>query len=139
MKQIPTSETVLQGHRDSVNALKFNADLTFLLSGGTLFYWFITLTTVLTDCLDNSGFIIIWDLALRAPFQKIDASCAGSVTSVCWINLLKNITPEDDSALAFAIGFGTGTIAIYSQTSKNVSFFSYFSFKLSLFLGLEPI
>ena len=87
MKQIPTSETVLEGHRDSVNTMKFNADLTFLLSGGTLFYSSIILITVLTDCLDNSGFIIIWDLVLRAPFQKIDAALdpslpfAGSIYS----------------------------------------------------------
>jgi WD40 repeat protein len=105
MKQIPTSETVLEGHRDSVNTLKFNADLSFLLSG------------------DNSGFIIIWDLVLRAPFQKIDASCAGSVTSVCWINLLKNVTPgEDDPAFAFAVGIGTGIMAINRQFSESCPF-----------------
>jgi len=34
---LQTSETILQGHRDSVNAIRFNADLTFLLSGGTLY------------------------------------------------------------------------------------------------------
>jgi hypothetical protein len=63
-------------------------------------------------------------LTLRASFQHIDASCAGSITSICWINLLKNITPgEEDPALAFAVGFGTGTIAIYRQTSENVSDF----------------
>lgn len=117
-----TSETALQGHRDSVNAMKINADLTYLLSGGTLFYPFIT-PNYSNPCLDNSGLVIIWDLALRAPLQQIDASCAGSVTSVCWISLLKNITPgEDDPAPAFAVGFGTGTIAIYRQASENVSF-----------------
>jgi WD40 repeat protein len=138
MKQIPTCETVLQGHLDSVNTLKFNADLTFLLSGGTLFYSSIILTTVLTDCLDNSGFIIIWDLVLRAPFQKIDASCAGSVTSVCWINLLKNVTPgEDDPAFAFAVGFGTGIIAIYRQSSENVSPFGHFFFRTNFFSWLS--
>jgi hypothetical protein len=79
-------------------------------------------------------------LALRAPFQKIDASCAGSVTSVCWINLLKNVTPgEDDPAFAFAVGFGTGIIAIYRQSSENVSPSGHFSFALNFFLGLVPI
>ena len=91
-------------------------------------------------CLDNSGLIVVWDLALRAPFQQIDASCAGSVTSICWINLLKNITPgEDDPAPAFAVGFGTGTIAIYRQTLENVSVFCHFSFALIFFLHLVLI
>ena len=81
---------------------------------------------------------MVWDLALRAPFQQIDASCAGSVTSICWINLLKNISPgEDDPAPAFAVGFGTGTIAIYRQTSENVSVFSHFSFALIFFFSLS--
>ena len=48
IKQIPTSETVLQGHRDSVNTLKFNGDLTFLLSGGTYVVLFVY-TQPLTD------------------------------------------------------------------------------------------
>ena len=108
-----------------------------------MFYSPIILTIV-TEYLDNSGLIVVWDLALRAPFQQIDASCAGSVTSICWINLLKNITPgEDDPAPAFAVGFGTGTIAIYRQTSENVSgVFRHFSFALSFFFfffGLVPI
>ena len=71
---------------------------------------------------DNCGLIILWDMALREPFQKIDASGAGSVTAVCWINLWKNSVPgEEDPAPAFAVGFGTGTIAIYKQTPGNVS------------------
>ena len=95
---------------------------------------------IVTEYLDNSGLIVVWDLALRASFQQIDASCAGSVTSICWINLLKNITPgEDDPAPAFAVGFGTGTIAIYRQTSENVSVFGHFCFALSFFLGLVLI
>ena len=147
IKQIPTSQTLLQGHRDSVNALRFNADLTFLLSGGTLFYSPILI--IVTEYLDNSGLIVVWDLALRAPFQQIDASCAGSVTFICWINLLKNITPgEDDPAPAFAVGFGTGTIAIYRQTSENVSlwplllctkFFSWLSPYLNSSKTLKPM
>ena len=44
--QIPKSETVFKGHHDSVNAIKFNAELTFLLSGGMLFYLTIIFTTV---------------------------------------------------------------------------------------------
>ena len=149
LKQIPTSQTILQGHRDSVNALRFNVDLTFLLSGGMSFYHLNSLTIV-TKCLDNSGLIVVWNLALRAPFQQIDASCAGSVTSVCWINLLKNITPgEDDPAPAFAVGFGTGTIAIYRQMSENVSvirplflctkFFSWLSAYLNSSKTLKPM
>jgi len=78
-------------------------------------------------------------LALRAPFQQIDASSAGSVTSICWINLLKNVTPgEDDPAPAFAVGFGTGIIAIYKQI-ENVSAIGHFSFALLSFIGLDPI
>lgn len=113
--------------------------MTFLLSGGTLFYPTIIFTTV-TKFLDNSGRIIVWDLALRAPFQQIDASCAGSVTSICWVSLQKNTTPgEDDPTPAFAAGFGTGIIAIYRQTAENVSILGQFYFALLSFLGLGPI
>jgi hypothetical protein len=95
---------------------------------------------IVTECLDNSGLIIVWDLALRGLFQQIDASCAGSVTSICWISLQKDITlGEDDPAPAFAVGFGTGTIAIYKQTSENVSAFSRSSFGLLSFIGLVSI
>ena len=73
---------------------------------------------------------------MRVPFQQIDASCTGSVTSIYWINLLKitagdllKITPgENDPVSAFAVGFRSGSIAIYRQTSRNVSVFGHFSF-----------
>ena len=105
-------------------------------------YWplYSSIVFILTECLDNSGLIFIWDMSLRAPFQRIDASSAGSVTSVCWISLQKNITSgEDDPAPAFAVGFGTGTIAIYKQTSESVSASGRYSFTLLIFLGLVSI
>jgi hypothetical protein len=35
--QLESSSFTLDGHRDSVNAVKFDADLSMLLSGGKLF------------------------------------------------------------------------------------------------------
>ena len=91
-----------------------------LLSGDVLSF-FPTIPTSITTHLDNSGHIIVWDLLLHEPFQQIDASYAGPVTAVCWIKLVKDVTPgEEDSALAFTIGFWTGIIAVY-KLSENVS------------------
>ena len=51
----------------------------------------------------------------------IDASFAGSATSLCWINVLKDGTADENPLPAFAVGFGTGIIAIYRQSLENVS------------------
>ena len=70
---------------------------------------------------DNSGRIIVWDLGSHEPLQTIDASFAGSATSLCWVNVLKDNTAADESrSPAFAVGFGTGIIAIYRQSLDNV-------------------
>jgi hypothetical protein len=70
---------------------------------------------------DNSGRIIVWDLGSHKPLQTIDASFAGSATSLCWVNVLKDGTAADESrSPAFAVGFGTGIIAIYRQSLDNV-------------------
>jgi hypothetical protein len=54
----------------------------------------------------------------------IDASLAGSITSLCWINAFKDGTADESSSEcplpAFAAGFGTGIIAIYKQSLENV-------------------
>ena len=75
---------------------------------------------LLNHLLDNSGHIIVWDLGSHEHLQTIDASFAGSATSLCWINTLKDGTADENSLLAFAVGFGTGIIAIYRQSSENV-------------------
>lgn len=69
---------------------------------------------------DNSGLIIIWDLGSYEPLQTIDASFAGSATSLCWINVLKDGTADENHSPAFAVGFGTGIIAIYRRSIENV-------------------
>jgi WD40 repeat protein len=101
----PSSFT-LDGHRESVNAVKFDADISMLLSG------------------DDSGHIIVWDLGSHEALQTIDASFAGSVTALCWINVFKDgtagETPSESPSPAFAVGFGTGIIAIYKQSMENV-------------------
>jgi WD40 repeat protein len=112
------SSTLLDGHRNSVNAVKFDADLSMLLSGGKLLVSppFRRLNTLP----DNSGLIIVWDLGSNEPLQTIDASFAGSATALCWINVLKDGTADKNTSPAFAVGFGTGIIAIYRQSLDNV-------------------
>ena len=78
-------------------------------------------SSLLTVILDNSGRIIVWDLGSREPLQTIDATFAGSVTSLCWINVgTADESPSESPSPAFAVGFGTGIIAIYKQSSENV-------------------
>lgn len=98
--------------------MKFDADLSMLLSGGKLFVF--SFLPLLIHLPDNSGQIIIWDLGSREPLQTIDASFAGSITSLCWINVLKDGTVDENPSPAFAVGFGTGLIAIYRQSLENV-------------------
>jgi hypothetical protein len=65
-------------------------------------------------------------LGSREPLQTIDASSAGSVTSLCWISLKDVAADENPSAspaAAFAVGFGTGIIAIYKRCQENVKKF----------------
>jgi WD40 repeat protein len=113
------SSIVLDGHCDSVNAVKFDADLSMLLSGGKLIVCpYISLIHL--PLADNSGRIVVWDLGSRKPLQTIDASFAGSATSLCWINVLKDGTEDENPSPAFAVGFGTGIIAIYRQSLENV-------------------
>jgi hypothetical protein len=61
-------------------------------------------------------------LGSRESLQTIEASFAGSVTSLCWIDILKDSTADENPSPAFAIGFGTGIIAIYRQSVENVRF-----------------
>jgi WD40 repeat protein len=81
---------VLDGHRDGVNAVKFDADLSMLLSGGMSFVCLLSSVAYLLS--DNSGRKIVWDLGSHKPLQTIDASFAGSATSLCWVNVLKDGT-----------------------------------------------
>jgi WD40 repeat protein len=121
LPQVQPSSIVLEGHRDSVNAIKFNADLCLLLSGGTSFFLLSLDPQPEFVALDNSGSLIVWDLAVRDRLQTIDASFAGPVTSLCWISLYKSIAQaREDPAPAFAVGFATGTIGIYRKNSDNV-------------------
>ena len=73
---------------------------------------------------DNSGIMIVWDLGLHEPLQEIDASFAGAVTSLCWINILKDGTadksPSESPLPTFTVGFGTGMIVIYKKSLENV-------------------
>jgi hypothetical protein len=61
-------------------------------------------------------------LGSREALQTIDASFAGSVTALCWINIFKDGTtgenPSESPSPAFAVGFGTGIIAIYKQSME---------------------
>jgi len=59
-------------------------------------------------------------LGSREPLQKIDASFAGSATSLCWISTSKDGTADENPSPAFAVGFGTGIIAIYRQSLETV-------------------
>jgi hypothetical protein len=59
-------------------------------------------------------------LGSHEPLQTIDASFAGSATSLCWINTLKDGTADENPSPAFAVGFGTGIIAIYRKSLENV-------------------
>ena len=71
---------------------------------------------------DNSGHIIVWSLGLCKPLQMINASFASSIMSLCWINtsILKDGTTDENALPAFTIGFGTGIVAIYRQSSETV-------------------
>ena len=114
------SSIVLDGHPDSVNAVKFDADLSMLLSGGKSF---VKSSVCLPNYIllpDNSGRIIICDLGSHKPLQTIDASFASSATSLYWINVLKYGTTDENPSPAFAVGFGTGIVAIYRQSLENV-------------------
>ena len=116
--QLEFSNIVLDGHRDGVNAVKFDADLSMLLSGGKSFG--LPALPSPNLLLDNSGRIIIWDLGSHDPLQMIE-SFAGPATSLCWITVLKDGTTDENPSPAFAVGFGTGIIAIYRQSLENVS------------------
>ena len=138
-QQVQPSNVVLEGHRDSVNAMKFNADLCLLLSGGTSFL-LSSLGTHSTRvaALDNSSSLIVWDLTVRDRLQTIDASFAGPVMSICWISLYKNIAQAgEDPAPAFAVGFATGMIGLYRRDSDSVrcSAVDFISFILPSFFS----
>ena len=74
----------------------------------------------------------MWYLAWLSPYQKIDISSAGSVTTVFWVKSHKEFClakaqaaalkdPSYEKVSAFAVGFRSGVIAIYKQSLANVS------------------
>jgi hypothetical protein len=79
-------------------------------------------------------------LGSHEPLQKIDASFAGSATSLCWISdVLKDGTADEKSSPTFAVGFGTGVIAIYRQSLETVRKFPCLNAMLTTFSFAAPL